>query len=125
MTLSHCIQFNLLGHETMTKALELCPWIEIALRRLFGILYLENAVSQGQGTVSRSAAWYVAKSVLEVHPATIIRVPALDSILAKEASAIFKELNDLRYLVVKSLGNRGGRGKNADQNKGVKGQAAN
>ena len=95
LTLARIIHLNLLAHPTMTEALEQCPWMEVALRLLFAIMYVENSTSSG---ASNAAAWQVVQKVLEIHPTASIRVPTLDSMLAGEAAASVKEMNALAAL---------------------------
>lgn len=86
---------NLLGHSERINSLEQCPWMEVALRRLFAIMYGRSMQVSG---LQKEAAWQVVEKVLEIHPTAGIRVPTLDAILARECAASVKEMNDLAAL---------------------------
>lgn len=112
LTLARIVHLNLLAHSTMTEALEQCPWMEVALRRLFAVMYVENTAS---GEASRAAAWQVVQKVLEIHPTANIRVRTLDSMLAREAAASVKEMNALLALSKKEGAQQAERGRQGGQ----------
>ena len=55
VTLARIVHLNLLVHTSMTEAIEKCPWMEVAQRRLFAIMYVENSTSHSGGA-PRAAA---------------------------------------------------------------------
>lgn len=97
LTLGRIIHRNFLTHKSMIDAIESCPWMETALRRLYGILYVESRPG-----VNWAAAWSIAKNILEVYPETGLHVPSLEGSMAREAALRVKELSALE-----SLGKRG------------------
>lgn len=98
LTLARIIHLNLLVHPTMTSAIEECPWMETALRRLYAILYVED-----RKDIQRQVAWKIAGTSLEVYPESRLRVPTLDGSIAREAYIRVRERNAL-----KGQSNRGG-----------------
>lgn len=42
LMLTRCIHLHLLAHSTIALALEHCPWLEVALRRLYALTYTEK-----------------------------------------------------------------------------------
>lgn len=101
LTLARCVHLNLLSYESMWEALKSCPWMEVALRRLYSLLFVDSSVREGDGQVTRRAAWSMANRILEVHPSGGLRVPFLDSLVSRHAASSAKAMNAL-----KSLGNR-------------------
>ena len=95
MALATIVDLNLLGHSKMTEALEQCPWMEVAFRCLFVIMYVENSATSG---ASKASAWQVMQKLLEIHPTASIRVSTLDAMLALEATVSVKEMNALAAL---------------------------
>ena len=91
-TLARIGHLNLLVHTSMTEAIAGCPWMEVALHRLFAIVYVENVTSCGGGD-PRAAAWQLVERILEIQPSANIRVLTLDSMLAREASTSVKAMD--------------------------------
>lgn len=66
------IHIELLMYPSPKEALEQRPSLEIALRRLFAILYVEETVSIGEHP-NRREAWVIASQILEQSPQCTMR----------------------------------------------------
>ncbi|PXF40361.1 hypothetical protein BWQ96_09939 [Gracilariopsis chorda] len=52
----------------MREAIENCVWMEVALRRLYFLVYLENRVQGSGGLIYRKAVQIAAQRILEILP---------------------------------------------------------
>lgn len=62
----------------MLAALKFFPGMEVALKRLYSILLVEDTVRESMRGVTRGSAWAMANKILEVHPASGLRVTKID-----------------------------------------------
>lgn len=117
LTLARCVHLNLLSHPTMWEALKNCSWMEVALRRIYTILYVEDALALSNGQVQRSTAWSMVNHILEVHPSGGLRVPELDNSVWRQAASTAKTMNALKNLGHQKRPNDGRRNKDKTPDK--------
>ena len=85
-TLAKIIHLTLMVFETVEDALSMASWLEVCLRRLCAICYIEDH-SQ---SASRATLWKLANKMLETQAASSLQVPSMEKMMAQHATLISK-----------------------------------
>ncbi|KAI0557894.1 hypothetical protein FGB62_253g04 [Gracilaria domingensis] len=95
-SLARMIHIANLSYDTMDKALEESPWMEIGLTRLYALIHVENAILTKSAT--RAAAWRAASQFLESNPGTPGLLAEYENSVAKQFALEVKASNAFKSM---------------------------
>lgn len=97
ITLGRIIHLEMLTHRSPKEALENRPSLEVALRRLYAILYVEETMNQGDHTHKKDA-WNDVKDIHETTPQGTITSDEVNESVAKKLNLKRKRLATLKAI---------------------------
>ena len=97
LTLARILHFHFSKCKSMEEGISLHPWTEIALRRLWSLLEVQNLTS-GPSPLTRDEAWQQVLPSMEVYPDVGIHVPAMRSLMHRQVSDASSARNAVRSL---------------------------
>ena len=116
LTWARVVHLNLLKYSTMGDALRDCPWMEVALRRLWTIMEIEKMCT-GPNAVSREEAQTALVSAMEVYPSSNISVPEMEQTVRRHFSTQSRAANAIRNLSTRTKSrNQSSKGRQRDRN---------
>ena len=96
-TLARIVHTEILMHESPREALEKRPSLEIALRRLFALLYVEEAVNTGK-VKDRTSAWQFVHLLHESIPMGTVMCDHIDDAMTQRMSLEKKRIAAIKAL---------------------------
>lgn len=89
-TLARLLQMTLLDSQCPISMVEQTPWMEVALRRLFVILQIEESIASS-ASITRDVAWEAWSHIMEITPRPRLSAPITDRHAQAGVKAVFRQ----------------------------------